>query len=145
MVFKWRDSGWNPWAELREMQRAFDSLAGSDPLEMFRGGTFPPVNVSMTNDEILVTAEVPGVKLEKIDLSVTGDSLTIQGCRGTEPEGAGEFHRRERPFGEFGRVIHLPDRVQGDKATASYKNGILTVKIPKAPEAQTRKISVKGE
>jgi HSP20 family protein len=102
--------------------------------------------VAVANDAVIVTAELPGAKPEDVTLSITGQTLTLRGAR--KPVHGGKpvaYHRQERSLGEFARSIELPDKVEGDKATADFEQGILTVRIPKAPEAVPRQIAVKAK
>jgi HSP20 family protein len=88
--------------------------------------------------------EVPGVAPEQITIEGQGRTLTVAGKReGTVPEGA-SFHRRERGTGAFSRSIQLPDDLDVTRAEATYKHGILTVRVPKKEEAKPRQISVKA-
>ena len=104
----------------------------------------PPVNVYETSGELVLTAELPGVPLETLDLSVDGDRLTLRGERPIAvPEGA-RVHRRERRAGAFERVLVLPAEVDAAAIQAVYRSGILLVKIPKAASAQPRRIPVES-
>jgi HSP20 family protein len=109
-------------------------------------GVYPHVNVFETDEELLVTAELPGVKAEDLEISFKNDSLTLAGEKkiGDRPEGA-NFYRKERLAGTFRKSLSLPVKVDPDKAEAKLKNGILTVAIPKAAEAKARVISIKSE
>ena len=89
-------------------------------------------------------AELPGVDPKEIDISATPDSITLRGER-TVPSVSNEvsYHQREREFGTFRRVINLPIKINTDKINASYKNGILTVILPKADEIKPKQIKIK--
>jgi len=138
-------SVWRPLSELiSEAQRAFHPwwrLAGTT----WRGSSdFPPVRISSTDDTLVLTAEIPGIQLSDLDLSVTGDTLTIKGERRpdeTVPEA--DYHRRERLTGHFARSVTLPERVDPERISAAYIDGVLCVTMPKAAEARTRTIQVK--
>jgi HSP20 family protein len=109
-----------------------------------RGGqVFPAIIVSATDEKLVVRAEVPGMKLEDFDISVSDDTLTVQGLRSTgeELEG-GWYHRRERESGGFSRAIRLAAEVDGDKAEATYVAGVLTVSLPLKRAAKPREIPV---
>jgi HSP20 family protein len=94
----------------------------------------------------VVKAELPGMKKEEIDVSVSENMLNISGERKEEAECAGaESYRAERYFGRFYRSIPLPVSVEGDKIHAEYKDGILTITCPKAEEAKRKQIEVKVE
>lgn len=141
--FGW--SGWD-WREpsefdrvRREMNRLFRNLEGvaGEP----RAGVFPLTNFSEDSDNYYVRAELPGMKNEDIDISLTGESLTLSGERKIPVENA-KYHRREREAGKFSRVLGLPGPVDVEKADASFADGILTVILPKAEAAKPRQISV---
>ena len=110
----------------------------------WRGSSnFPPVRISVTDDALVVTAEIPGVVLGDLDLSITGDTLVIKGeRRPDETVAESGYHRRERLMGHFARSVTLPERVNVDEVAASYTDGVLRITMPKAPEAKTRKIGV---
>jgi len=125
----------------RDMERWFDSVTGfgSGP------GVYPPINVSETGDAVLVRAEVPGIDADKLDVTVENQTLTISGERQTEKEERGaSFHRREREWGTFRRSFSIPSRVDAEKVSARYVNGILTVEMPKAAEARPKQIAVQA-
>ena len=106
-------------------------------------------NVSETEKEICVTAELPGVKEKDIDVSISGDRITIKGEKKSEQEenrdDGREFHRVERSYGSFQRSMKLPFNIDSDTVTAEFKNGVLSVTIPKPPEQieRTKKIEIK--
>ena len=107
-------------------------------------------NVSETDKEICITADLPGVEEKDIDVSISGDRITIKGERKSEQEekkedDGREFHRVERSYGSFQRSMSLPFKIDSDNVTADFKNGVLTVNIPKPPEEiqNTKKIEVK--
>lgn len=105
---------------------------------------FPPVIVSATEAELLVRAEVPGMKLEDFEITVSGDVLTVEGMRTTREDlEGGWYHRRERPRGRFSRAVRLPVEVDGDRAEATYVAGILTVALPLRQAARPTQVPVK--
>ncbi len=106
-------------------------------------------NVSETDDAICITAELPGIEMDDIDVSVTGNRITVKGEKKSEKEEKGEeegrqFHRVERSSGSFHRSMTLPFDINPDTVTADTKDGVLTVMVPKPPEAatQTKKIAI---
>lgn len=105
-------------------------------------------NFSETESEMCITAELPGLTDKDVDVTVAGDQITIKGEKKsekdekTEEEGR-EFHRIERMSGSFHRSMRLPFEIDTDKVEAKVKDGVLTVTIPKPPEAKTKKIEVK--
>jgi HSP20 family protein len=107
--------------------------------------SYPAMNVWTGQDGLLVTAEVPGVKPEDIDVSVVGDTLTLSGVRRPDDlnEG-GRYHRQERGYGKFTRTLQLPFPVKVEGIDAAFRNGVLTIQLPRAEEDKPRKISVRS-
>lgn len=105
---------------------------------------FPAMNVWEDERNLLVEAELPGLKLDDIEIMVQGDELTLKGERKTEDGDGVSFHRRERGCGAFQRILRLPTRVEVDKVHASLRDGILTITLPKAEDVLPRRITVKG-
>ena len=104
----------------------------------------PPFDISETEGEIVVKAELPGMKVEDIDITLTDGLLTIKGERKMENEDKREnYHRIERRFGSFSRSLNLGLKVKADGIDAGYKDGVLTVTLPKAEEDKPKKIEVK--
>jgi len=135
---------WNPWRELARMGRRANDLVDTFSGNVF-GVPFPPVNVSCDSQKVVVTAEIPGVKPEDLDLSVQGEVLTLSGSRGPEKlEGDERFRRHERGHGAFLRTVALPFAVDGDKVEASCVNGVLSVSLPRSEASRPRKIEIKG-
>jgi HSP20 family protein len=126
-----------------DMERLLESFRGGSPGEA-AAGVFPLVNVTEDHDNYFVRAELPGVKGDHLDLTVTADSLTISGERKipSENEGA-KYHRREREAGKFNRILTLPGQVDSEKVEASCADGVLTIVLPKPASAKPREISVK--
>lgn len=105
---------------------------------------FPSVIISTAQDRLLVRAEVPGMKLEQFDITISGDTLTVQGTRLTgEGLEGGWYHRREREAGDFGRAIRLPAAVDEDRAEADYVSGILTITLPLREAAKPKSVAVR--
>lgn len=132
---------WQEMERLRQdMNRLFES---SRPRS--RAARFPAINVWSNDLEgVIVSAELPGVSPEALDISVTADTLTINGSRLPEdlPEGA-QYHRRERYCDEFSRTVQLPYTVDTNQVEASAENGILTITLPRAEAEKPRQIEVK--
>lgn len=142
-LIQWRES-FEPFRELRELQDRVNRLfeGGGSPLVERGTSTFPPLDIRQDAENVYVIAELPGVPLEALDVSITGDTLSIKGER-PAPEVAEErLHRRERPWGHFNRLVSLPDRVAAEKIQAVLKDGILRVTLPKAESAKPRQIKV---
>jgi HSP20 family protein len=127
------------------MDRLLDQWGVEVPRAMTLAA-FPPVNVWEDGDAFHVEAELPGLTHEQLQLSVTNrNQLTLQGERLPEEVEKGRWHRRERGFGRFQRVLKLPAAVDADKIEAKFENGVLHVVLPKGEEARPRRIAVKGE
>ncbi|MDF1614606.1 Hsp20/alpha crystallin family protein [Desulfurivibrio dismutans] len=140
----------NPWADFEKMRREFDTLFRNLGSEVERGGgtVFPALNVSEDEHNIYVRAEVPGVAAADLEVAVEGDTLTIKGERRRFEVGeAGKVacHRREIDSGRFSRALSLPTRVDTEQVTATGKNGILLITLPKAEEVKPRRIAIKAE
>jgi len=136
---------WSPLAEFdrlqREMNRLFDAMLGAGgPAE------YPAVNIWTNNDGAVLTAELPGVRPEDLEVSVQGDTVTIRGKREPEELKEGEtWIRRERGAGSFVRSFALPFEVDPENVKATYKNGVLHLELPRAEADKPRKIEVKTE
>jgi HSP20 family protein len=132
---------WEPFRDLqREMGRLFESL---EPFALRLVRQYPTINLYDVGDRYLLTAPLPGMASEDLDLSITGETLTLKGER-KRPEGVSEesYRRQERPFARWSRAVTLPDRVDGGQVSASFAQGILTVTLPKAESARPRQINV---
>jgi len=126
----------------REMNRLFEDYV---PTRLRRAPSFPALNVWANEDSLKVTAEVPGVDPQEINVSVVGETLTLTGVR--SPEELNEdarYHRQERGYGNFTRSIQLPYVVDVKKVEATFKNGVLNIALPRAEEGKPRKIVVKN-
>ncbi|MFN3075681.1 MAG: Hsp20/alpha crystallin family protein [Alphaproteobacteria bacterium] len=140
--YRWGNDTWNdPVAHLRRMQEDMDRLFGS-----FQGTAateFPPANVWTGADGAVVSAEVPGVNPEEIEITVHQNTLTLKGRR---TAGANSkdvtYHRRERAQGTFGRTFALPYPVDTAKVQASFANGILTIQLPRPEADKPRRIQI---
>ena len=149
-IIRWRPNLGNPLAELDRMRNymesAYSALAnGVGQLRRNYTGVFPLVNLTEDEENLFLAAELPGVDPQSLDLSIKSDTLTLKGSKRTDVEGAEvNYHRRERDGGSFRRSLALPVKVQSEAIEASFKNGVLTVKLPKAAEARAHQISVKS-
>jgi HSP20 family protein len=105
----------------------------------------PPIDVHQTGDEIIVTASLPGLKAGDVDITITGQTLAIRGeFKADETVSRDQYLYRERRYGTFHRQLQLPVRVQGDAAKATFEDGVLTLKIPKAEEVKPRQVKVEA-
>jgi HSP20 family protein len=103
----------------------------------------PPVDVHETSEELVVTAALPGMKADDVEITITGQSLNLRGEFKADDEiNRDQYLYRERRFGSFSRSIQLPVRVQGDRADATFTEGVLTLRIPKAEEVKPRQIRI---
>jgi HSP20 family protein len=131
-----------------QMDNAWRTLRGGvDRLrDSYSPGVFPLINVTEDDNAITLTAELPGVKVEELELSIKSDTLTLKGEKkiAERPQEA-NFFRKERVEGKFSRSFSLPVRIDPEKSTASLKNGILTVVLPKSAESRAHQVSVKAE
>jgi HSP20 family protein len=123
----------------REMNRLFSFV--TEPY----GNEFPSLNAWVGENDIIVTAELPGIDPANIEISVTGDILKLNGIREHELLKAGEnYHRQERSHGKFSRTLQLPFTVNSDKVQAKYEKGILNITLPRAEIEKPKQIKIKG-
>lgn len=132
----------NPFNELFRLQSEMNRLMRgvNNP---FTATVMPPLNVYDDGSNYHVRAEVPGLDKDKLDIQVAGDVLTVKAER-AEEEVPGSYHRRERSWSQFNRSLTLPDTIDVDNVRAQYKNGVLEIELPRAPESRPRKISIAG-
>lgn len=138
----------SPVSGLLELQRELDKFflkpRGLD-LGPSGSGVFPPLNIFGDSQGLVIRAEVPGVDPSSIDISVERRRLTISGERAQPRQvDTGSHHRRERRFGRFSRSVQLPDDLDPAQSEAQCRNGILTVRIHKRPEARPRQIKIQA-
>lgn len=141
---------WNPRRDMmslrNEMNRLFE--------QAFEGGSLGPwqsstnwglaLDVAENDDAFVVTASVPGMKPDDLDITITNNVLTIKGeYKSDETIEEEQYHLRERRYGSFGRSISLPVTVDADAVDAQYEDGVLTLTVPKMEEAKPRRIAVK--
>ncbi len=143
MKYAFRNPSYSPWRDLAEVQ---NRLAGffDNPL-VSRSSWTPSVNVSETKDGLELTAELPGLSREDLSIEVENNVLTISGEKTeqvTEGEEERRYHVWERSYGSFRRSFSLPQTISGDDIAATFENGVLTVLLPKAPEAKGRTIEI---
>lgn len=136
---------WNPSRALTTFPKLFDNLFRGDRFEdLFPSLWMPALDVAETDDEYVVKVELPGVNRDDVQITVREDTLTVRGEKKQENETKkSDFHRVERSYGSFQRSFTLPTTVKTDKIDATYKEGILTITLPKAEEAKPKSIDVK--
>jgi HSP20 family protein len=144
----------DPFRDLqRQMNRLFDDFFGDFPLAPRWSETglaamefSPRVDVSETEKEVKVSAELPGLDEKEVSVELDESTLTIRGEKKEEKEDKGRnWYAREQSYGTFHRVIPLPASVHGEKATAKFKKGILTITVPKREEEQAKRKTIKIE
>jgi HSP20 family protein len=133
---------------LRGLDRVFDELfgewPGSSALRSSAPGSYPAVNVGVTSDAVHVYVLAPGLDPSKLDVNIQAGALSISGARARNAANDKKRHYRQERFdGEFRRVIALPQDVNADGVDASYRNGVLHVKVPRREAAKARQIQVK--
>jgi len=140
----------NPWsgdalATFDQLRRGMDDLferVGTRATR--RAGVFPPVNLYETADGYVLTAELPGLRSDEIDVSIERNRVTLRGERKIEHPSDAGLHRAERQGGVFRRTIELPLEVDAEKAEAVHTHGVLMLRIPKSERHKPRRISVQG-
>jgi HSP20 family protein len=142
---------WEPLSDLVSLRDAMDRLFEDSYVRM-RGlpavfGTEPlALDIYETADSVVVKSTVPGVKAEDIDITITGDVLTIKGETKTEEKvEKASYIRQERRYGAFQRSVQLPGSLVTDKAEAAFENGVLTLTIPKSEESKPKTIKVEAK
>jgi len=148
-LIRW-NRGNDVWNEMRrvqyEMDQVFRDLMGNQEQFRWTSGLFPALNMIADEQKVALRYEMPGVPLDKVDITITGDTLTVKGERDLgQTNKEASFHRRERRGGYFNRTINLPCEVDPEKAKASYKNGVLEVEIERAEKTKPRQITIKAE
>ncbi len=138
---------WKPFRDLdvlrREIDRLWDRFSLERPIEWLRGEWTPSLDVSETKDKVVVKVEAPGMDPKEMDISLSGGTLTIKGEKKQEKEEKDEnYHLVERSYGSFSRSVRLPAEVQEDKVKATYKDGVITITLPKTEQAKEKEIKI---
>ncbi len=141
-----------PFRDLISLREAMDRLFEESVVQPGRGWLAPvqesalAVDMYETDDDIVVKSALPGVNSDDLDISLTGDTLTIKGETKSEEEIEEEnYIYREQRYGAFSRTLSIPVPVVADEAEAEFENGILTLKLPKAEEVKPKPIQVKAK
>jgi HSP20 family protein len=139
----------DPWGDMVSLRDAMDQLLTESVVRPSGGGGGGlPLDVSERGDEFVVTAPIPGVSPEDVEISVLGDTLRIHGERREERQEGGEGQRwllREQRYGSFDRMVRLPSHVKASDANAEFRDGILTITLPKTDEAKERRIPIQAQ
>jgi HSP20 family protein len=140
MVLRIRD----PFDTLLAVQRAMDSVTRSDWFGTRTGGagTFPLINAFRRGDDFTVVAELPGVRKEDLQVEVKGDTVRIHGKKAIAYDGDVSVHRAERAEGEFDRTLTLPAQIDASKVTADYRDGVLSLHLPRAEHEKARSVTI---
>jgi HSP20 family protein len=150
MLYRPFDSFFGPrrgsqWRELERLRREMDRLSADWPRAGWgAAAAYPAMNVWTNEDGAVVTAELPGVAPEDIDISVVNETLTVTGTRQRDEVEGATYHRRERSQGRFTRSFQLPFRIESDQVEASFERGVLHINLPRAEADKPKKIAVKA-
>jgi HSP20 family protein len=140
---------WEPMRETISLREAMDRLfddAFTRSLSLGEGLRMPAIDMYQTDDEVVIKAALPGIKSDDVQISVTGDVLTLKGeYKDQEETKEKAYHLREQRFGSFERTLMLPTNVVADKAKADFEDGILSIILPKAEEVRPKTINVKAK
>jgi len=152
-VLQWRpfNQGLEPWVGARELgdmqsevNRFFDTVFGRSPHRDVGDRTWTPVaDMYETKDELVIKVDLPGMSEKDVQVTITGDLLSLKGQR-AEPEGMKpeQYFRAERWAGRMERIFQLPIPVQADKVRATYRDGVLTVMLPKVESVKSKEIKI---
>jgi HSP20 family protein len=134
--------GFDPFVELRRMQSEMNRLfSGYTPAAR----DFPPINIWLGDNRVVVTGELPGVTRDDVTISLQEDVLTLEGARQPKPQQHDvKWQRRERAYGTFSRAIQLPFRVDTDKVQARFNNGILEIELERLEADRPKKIQIRA-
>jgi len=141
----WTDARtWSPFGELRALQREMNRL-----FDGYDGGTsisrFPALNAWGNSDQVVVNAELPGLEIEDLEINVVNNQLTIKGERKSDkPAEDAVCHRSERGVGSFVRTVRLPFAVENDKVAATYRDGVLSITLPRQEATKPKRIEIKA-
>jgi HSP20 family protein len=141
---------WDPFDEIMSMResmdRLFEDFFSRRPRQSGPLVWQPAVEISETDAEVVVKAELPGIDPKHVEVNVTGDTLTIKGeAKAEQEEKRRNYYRRELRYGAFQRAIALPIEVKGDEAKATFRHGILEIRVPKAERVRPKSVKVEVE
>lgn len=147
-LVKWRPREGNLFDIRNEINRLFDSFFPDFPWggEAEAGSWAPRVDIAETNGELVVAAELPGMARDDVSIRIENNVLTLKGEKKHEEEKKGtNYHRIERSYGTFSRSFSLPSTVDTSKVKAAFKDGVLTITLPKTEEAKGKEIPIEVE
>ena len=136
---------WEPWSELNLLSREMDRLfhrGGNENASLSGIGNFPALNIWEDDQNLYAEAELPGFSVDDLEIYVTGNQLTLKGQRRPPELETAMWHRRERGYGTFSRVVELPGDIDGDSVAAEFKLGVLRITLPKSEKLKPRRIEV---
>ena len=139
---------WEPYRELMSLRELMDRVFEEPFTRAVTRGMLggPAMDLYQTDDEVVVKASLPGVKPDEINISITGDVLTIRGeVKEEKTVKESTYHIQERRYGSFSRSIPLPTVVVADKGKAEFEDGVLTLTLPKAEELKPKTITVRAK
>jgi HSP20 family protein len=135
--------GFDPFAELRRMQGEMNRVFSGFNATAARD--FPPINIWLGENSVVLTAELPGITHDDVDLSLQEDVLTLAGKREPKPQEQNvNWQRRERAYGSFSRAVQLPFRVDPDKVQARFSDGILEIELQRLEADRPKKIEIRA-
>src|ERR1700745_2241620 len=132
----------DPFIELRRMQSEMNRLFSGYSTSTVR--EFPPVNIWLGDNSVVVTAELPGVSRDDVTLNLQDDVLTLEGKREPHQPEDGNWQRRERRYGSFSRAVQLPFRIDPDKVQARFNKGILEIELQRLEADRPKKIEIRA-
>jgi HSP20 family protein len=134
----------DPFETLMQLQQALDSFRTSGWLSAgpSAGGAFPPLNVFAKGDDVVIVAEVPGLRKEDLDIQVKGKTIQLSGVKSVQYGEGASLHRRERTVGRFSRSLTLPVEIDAEKVKAEYQDGMLALFLPRAEHDKPRSIKI---
>ena len=142
---------WDPFSEMMTLRNSMDRMFEDSMLRRLQsspdsGEGYMSMDVYQSDDNIVIKAVLPGVKLDDLDISITGETITIKGeSKKDEQIKDEQYLLRERQYGSYSRTLQMPIQVQGDKADATFEDGILTLTVPKAESVKPKQIKVKAK
>ncbi|MFV2065450.1 MAG: Hsp20/alpha crystallin family protein [Pirellulales bacterium] len=145
LATRWEPQGM--WSEMNRIRDEMECLFGrGNGTRRYAYTVYPPINLWEDDGNLFVEAELPGLELSELEITVTGDNqLSIKGERMQPEVECGTWHRQERGYGSFSRLIELPEHVDPANVSAEFKHGVVTITLPKKEEAKPRKIEVKAD